>query len=105
MILRPFEKLQLLSAMMSKPMCVGVAQRRYKSFKCSLRKGKVRWQRLQRIVGTPTITDRYSHTASYLNGALYIFGGCTASNTTFNDLWRLDLASRQWIRPMASGKI
>lgn len=34
---------------------------------------------------------------------MYVFGGCTTANTTFNDLWRLDLASRSWIRPLATG--
>ena len=36
---------------------------------------------------------------------MYVFGGCTQSscNAAFNDLWRLDLNSKEWIRPLASG--
>lgn len=34
---------------------------------------------------------------------MYVFGGCTIANTTFNDLWRFDLSSRTWIRPIATG--
>lgn len=30
---------------------------------------------------------------------MYVFGGCTSSFTTFNDLLRLDLATRTWSRP------
>merc|ERR1712226_247815 len=34
---------------------------------------------------------------------MYIFGGCTSTATTFNDLWRLDLTTRRWHRPIATG--
>ena len=51
----------------------------------------------------PKITERYSHSAAYHSGSMYIFGGCTATGTTFNDLWRFDLGTRHWIRPLATG--
>ncbi|XP_059143292.1 RING finger protein B-like [Physella acuta] len=50
-----------------------------------------------------SISDRHSHSATYYNGSMYIFGGCTSTNTTFNDLWRFDLGTRQWVRPVAMG--
>lgn len=34
---------------------------------------------------------------------MYVFGGCTATSTTFNDLWRLDLDTRTWVRPITMG--
>lgn len=34
---------------------------------------------------------------------MYVFGGCTARCTTFNDLWTLDLSSREWVRPVSTG--
>lgn len=34
---------------------------------------------------------------------MYIFGGCTSTSTTFNDMWRLDLNKRQWVRPLTMG--
>ncbi|XP_067002520.1 F-box only protein 42 isoform X2 [Anabrus simplex] len=34
---------------------------------------------------------------------MYVFGGCTSTSTTFNDLWRLDLNKRQWVRPLTMG--
>ncbi|XP_054708039.1 F-box only protein 42-like [Uloborus diversus] len=51
----------------------------------------------------PTISKRYSHSACCIRNSMYIFGGCTTANTTFNDLWRLDLGTRCWIRPLATG--
>lgn len=34
---------------------------------------------------------------------MYVFGGCTATWTTFNDLWQLDLGTRTWVRPITMG--
>lgn len=51
----------------------------------------------------PTITRRYSHSTCCHGTSMYVFGGCTTTSTTFNDLWRLDLATREWIRPLAMG--
>ncbi|GFN75899.1 F-box only protein 42 [Plakobranchus ocellatus] len=49
------------------------------------------------------ISDRFSHSAVYHNGFMYVFGGCTSTSTTFNDLWSFDLTHRRWIRPVAMG--
>ncbi|CAL1301077.1 unnamed protein product [Larinioides sclopetarius] len=62
----------------------------------------VQWCHLEAEPG-PTITKRYSHSACCSGNSMYIFGGCTTANTTFNDLWRFDLGSRCWIRPLATG--
>ena len=58
------------------------------------------------IIAEPglTISKRYSHSACCNGNSMYIFGGCTTANTTFNDLWRLDLGTRCWIRPLATGE-
>lgn len=68
-----------------------------------------------------TISRRYSHAACYygilnllnsllhsshflpLDNYMYVFGGCTSTNTTFNDLWKLNLSSRTWVRPLPTG--
>ena len=34
---------------------------------------------------------------------MYVFGGCTSTSATFNDLWRLDLNKRQWVRQLTIG--
>ena len=69
----------------------------------SINESKIEWTRIAPDIGT-RITERYSHCACYYDKSLYVFGGCTSTNTTFNDLWRFDLARREWIRPLAMGK-
>lgn len=49
------------------------------------------------------IARRYSHSAVLHDNSMYVFGGCTNSLTTFNDLWRLELGVRRWVRPLATG--
>lgn len=51
----------------------------------------------------PSITKRYSHNAAVHENSMYVFGGCTCNMTTFNDLWKLDLSTRQWIRLLTQG--
>ena len=34
---------------------------------------------------------------------MYVFEGSTVSCMTFNDLWRLDLDSKQWVKPITMG--
>lgn len=63
----------------------------------------IQWQVVSPLDKTPTITKRYSHSAVIHENSMYVFGGCTNSMTTFNDLWRLDLSTREWIRPLALG--
>lgn len=50
-----------------------------------------------------TISRRYSHSACYYDKAMYVFGGCTSTNTTFNDLWKLNLSTMSWDRPVPTG--
>ena len=64
----------------------------------------ITWNTLKPQVMIPIITKRYSHAAAVHKDSMYIFGGCTCSMTTFNDLWRFDLSQRQWIRPLTTGK-
>ncbi|XP_023686023.2 F-box only protein 42-like [Paramormyrops kingsleyae] len=85
----------------------GVAYQCYHGFLRAVQEGCIQWEsRTFPYPGTP-ITQRFSHSACYydLNQSMYVFGGCTQSscNAAFNDLWRLDLNSKEWIRPLASG--
>ncbi|XP_068097719.1 F-box only protein 42 [Hyperolius riggenbachi] len=85
----------------------GVAHQCYHGFIKAVHDGNIQWEsRTYPYPGTP-ITQRFSHSACYydLNQSMYVFGGCTQSscNAAFNDLWRLDLNSKEWIRPLASG--
>ncbi|GJQ67255.1 hypothetical protein Trydic_g8160 [Trypoxylus dichotomus] len=63
----------------------------------------IAWSTITPAAMAPTITKRYSHAAGVHENSMYVFGGCTCSMTTFNDLWRLDLSKRQWIRPLTMG--
>ena len=34
---------------------------------------------------------------------MFVFGGCTSTSSTFNDLWELNLSQRSWHRPISVG--
>ena len=55
------------------------------------------------VSSEPTISERYSHSACFHDKIMYIFGGCTAMNTTFNDLWGFNVCLGKWNRCLASG--
>ena len=80
----------------------GLSKQHESSFFNAVDSGVVEWKHPLHDSNV-TITQRYSHSACYYNKSMYIFGGCTLSNTTFNDLWRYDLGTRKWIRPVALG--
>ncbi|XP_069687513.1 F-box only protein 42 [Periplaneta americana] len=63
----------------------------------------IRWENITPAEMAPSITKRYSHSACRYENSMYVFGGCTSTSTTFNDLWRLDLNKRQWVRPLTMG--
>lgn len=50
------------------------------------------------------IVGRYSHSAAIHDNFMYVFGGRTNTMTTFNDLWKLDLSTRKWVRPLTQGE-
>jgi len=52
-----------------------------------------------------TISKRYSHCAVFYPSScsMFVFGGCTSTSSTFNDLWELNLSSRTWRRPLSTG--
>ncbi|CAB3373826.1 Hypothetical predicted protein [Cloeon dipterum] len=50
-----------------------------------------------------TIAKRHSHSACCHENSMYIFGGCTSTSSTYNDLWKLDLTKRLWVRPLTMG--
>lgn len=92
-------------------------------FRSSINDNSICWQTLPSTQDLfTTISRRYSHAACYYgmnipNGAkvsrnqfvlfadnyMYVFGGCTSTNTTFNDLWKLNLSTRTWVRPLPTG--
>lgn len=79
-----------------------VSDREHINFVRAVTEGNLEW-RLLPVEAGPTITERYSHSSCYHERSMYVFGGCTFSSTTFNDLWRLDLGCGEWVRPLATG--
>lgn len=110
--LSPYKEMKI-ARLVSKQWCriiKNIIKQRRRRFYNNLSDCNVKWLEVirenpkssERHLGSH-ITDRFSHSAAYLNGSMYVFGGCTSTNTTFNDLWMFDLASRQWMRPLAMG--
>ncbi|ESO95769.1 hypothetical protein LOTGIDRAFT_116426 [Lottia gigantea] len=80
----------------------GVTSKIIRSFNLATQTGKIKWTAIKVDAGQ-TISKRYSHCACYFDKSLYVCSGCTVTNTTFNDIWRFDLTTRQWVRPLAVG--
>ena len=91
-------------------------------FRLSINTNNIHWETLPSTHDLfTTISRRYSHAACYygrglnlkftvfhltfalLDNYMYVFGGCTSTNTTFNDLWKLNLSTRSWVRPLPTG--
>jgi len=64
---------------------------------------KVSWENIYPKSKPHTISKRYSHAACSWGNFMYVFGGCTCTSTTFNDLWKLDLGTREWSRILTMG--
>lgn len=69
----------------------------------SLANFDIRWEHVTPSEKMQSITKRYSHSACCHGNFMYVFGGCTCTMTTFNDLWKLDLSTRQWSRLLTMG--
>ncbi len=80
----------------------GIIQQEHITFHKAVSDRCMEWTCLTAEHGS-SITERHSHSSCYHDKSLYVFGGCTSSSTTFNDLWRFELATQQWIRPLALG--
>lgn len=75
--------------------------------KMNLQKGlndfRLRWELYRPKEEISTIAGRFSHSAVFHENSMYIFGGGSSSDTTFNDLWRFDLSHTKWERPISLG--
>ncbi|XP_078695665.1 F-box only protein 42-like [Branchiostoma floridae x Branchiostoma belcheri] len=85
----------------------GVSKQHYQSFITSIGEGTIQWHTIRGPSHQPQPAPRISHSACYYDDdqAMYVFGGSSVANpnTCFNDLWRFDLASEEWVRPLAAG--
>ncbi|XP_034950918.1 F-box only protein 42 [Chelonus insularis] len=80
-----------------------VIEHRESYFQRSVAYGSLLWDALPTDERLPSISKRHSHSACAYENSMYIFGGCTKTGTTFNDLWKLDLDTRKWERPIPMG--
>ncbi|XP_066296582.1 F-box only protein 42-like [Branchiostoma lanceolatum] len=85
----------------------GVSKQHSQSFVTAIGEGTIQWQTIRGPSHQPQPAPRISHSACYYDDdqAMYVFGGSSVANpnTCFNDLWRFDLASEEWVRPLAAG--
>ncbi|KAK9496535.1 hypothetical protein O3M35_013195 [Rhynocoris fuscipes] len=72
-------------------------------FSRALRNFNTEWEYINQTFQN-NITKRYSHSACVHENSMYVFGGCTSTSTTFNDLWKLDLSTRRWQRLLTMGR-
>ena len=85
-----------------------VAYQRQKTFIKSVSNLKLIWTKRENSEDKSSqISKRYSHSAVYDETdqipSVFVFGGCTSTSSTYNDLWRLDPTKRIWTRPRATG--
>ena len=81
---------------------VRICKQRLQNFHAAVRTGNLRIRTLttkSRISPLP----RFSHGCCMIGEKMYVYGGCSSSNTAFNDLYFLDLREQRWIRPRTSG--
>ncbi|XP_077998368.1 uncharacterized protein LOC144451410 [Glandiceps talaboti] len=79
----------------------GVIRQKYFSFQHAVQSSCLQWS--GREPNISPLTARYSHSACYLDKAMYVFGGCSSASTAFNDMWKLNLETREWSRVLATG--
>ena len=53
----------------------------------------------------PKMSPRYHHSSCYVDGSMYVFGGCISPSTAYNDLWRFDMNTKKWNRIIAAGTL
>ncbi|CAK9809899.1 F-box only protein 42 [Anthophora plagiata] len=80
-----------------------VIQHNKAHFHKSVAYGSLLWNPWPSTHWMPIIAKRHSHSACTYENSMYVFGGCTATCTAFNDLWRLDLDTRTWVRLITMG--
>ena len=79
-----------------------ICRQRVQNFSEAVRTGNLRIRRVttkSRVSPLP----RFSHGCCIIGTKMYVYGGCSSSNTAFNDLYLLDLREGRWMRPRTSG--
>jgi len=88
-------------------LCILVCRFKLISFHNQISQGELLWKTLQtdESQGGVNVSKRYSHSAVFHSSthSMFVFGGCTSTSSTFNDLLQFDLDTRSWSRPRAIG--
>lgn len=86
-------------------LCLIACNSKLLAFHNQISEGELLWKGVLTEQSPDNVSRRHSHSAVYNDKylSMFIFGGCTASSSTFNDLLQFDLSNRTWIRPRAMG--
>lgn len=79
-----------------------IRQQKHQIFLNAIKTRKLYWRKYKnssRVFPSP----RFSHSSCVLEGNLCIFGGCSSSNTVYNDFYVFNLMERKWVKPTTSG--
>lgn len=85
---------------------VGLTELNKNSFKDCFKNGEISWWCFEQpnsatVCSVPT--ERHSHSSAIIGHNLYVFGGLSATSTSYNDLWIFNLNDKTWLRPMSTG--
>uniref|UniRef100_A0A182JNV2 F-box domain-containing protein n=1 Tax=Anopheles christyi TaxID=43041 RepID=A0A182JNV2_9DIPT len=103
-LLPPYEPLEQCAAVCKRWNLLSTNVRARK--KSNLQKGLIDFNLCWKEIlheSTPRIAARFAHASSLHRNSMYVFGGASSCDTTFNDLWKFDLSRREWIRPISMG--
>jgi len=85
--------------------CKQASKSKQISFHNQVTQGRLLCKHYQTEVSAESISKRHSQCAVYHapSQSMFVFGGCTSTSSTFNDLLQFDLTNRTWSRPRAIG--
>ena len=81
---------------------VRIRQQRHQTLRNAVKNGKLHYKKYDncsRVGPSP----RSSHASCVLAGNLCVFGGCSPSNTAYNDFYIFNVTERKWTKPKTSG--
>ena len=79
---------------------IGLKSLNKSSFVESFQTGEFYWRCFENRFSP---AQRHSHSCVRVKDCLYVFGGFSATFTSYNDLWLFDLNTKKWSRPTTNG--